>query len=77
MNDLSRSYLAARAALRWSAPDLAAMAGVHVNSVSRFETAGGESKATTVARMRTALEQAGVEFIDETGIRLPAAAAVP
>ena len=59
---------AARAALRWSAPDLAAMAGVHVNSVSRFEN--GTARPATVARMREALENAGVEFLDDNGIRL-------
>ncbi|ATQ67873.1 MULTISPECIES: helix-turn-helix domain-containing protein [Methylosinus] len=56
----------ARAALGWSTQDLARHAGVGVNTVNRFE-AGQDARMSSVEKMRTALESAGVEFIAENG----------
>lgn len=56
----------ARAALGWTSLDLAGKAGVGVNTVNRFE-AGTESRSASVAKMRAALENAGVLFISENG----------
>lgn len=53
----------ARAALSWSVKDLAQAARVSTNTIVRCER-GEELKARTVADIRTALEQAGVVFID-------------
>jgi transcriptional regulator with XRE-family HTH domain len=56
----------ARAALDWSTTDLARAANVGVNSVNRFET-GRDSRISTVEKLRSALEAAGVLFIAENG----------
>ena len=56
----------ARAALDWSTQDLAAKAGVGVNTVNRFE-AGQDARVSSVEKMRTALESAGVIFVAENG----------
>ena len=56
----------ARAALEWSTTELARAANVGVNSVNRFET-GRDSRISTVEKLRSALEAAGVVFIAENG----------
>lgn len=65
----SAQIRAARALLDWSASDLARAAAIGVNTVRRAEIAG-EAKSMTIANdlaVRRALEEAGVEFIDENG----------
>jgi len=60
---------AARALLRWEQRDLAAASSVSLPTVKRLEAKPGIMAAhmsTTVA-LRTALEAAGIEFIDENG----------
>lgn len=59
----------ARAALKWSTADLAKMAGVGVNTVNRFED-GQDARMSSVDKMRSALEAAGIEFINGTGVKL-------
>ncbi len=56
----------ARVALGLSIRDLAALAKVSTNTVSRFE-AGEELKERTVEAIQRALEAAGVIFVDENG----------
>ncbi|MCB1350039.1 MAG: helix-turn-helix transcriptional regulator [Maritimibacter sp.] len=56
----------ARAALGLGVRELAADAKISPNTVTRFER-GDELKASTVATIRKALEDAGVEFIPENG----------
>lgn len=56
----------ARAALKWSTQDLAKKAGVGVNTVNRFED-DSDARMSSVDKMRTALEAAGVIFIDQNG----------
>jgi len=60
---------AARALLRWSALDLAAASKVGVATIRRVEVVDGEIPVTSAneAALRQALENAGVEFIDENG----------
>jgi hypothetical protein len=55
-----------RSALNWTVRDLASKAEVGVNTVTRFET-GADTLASTVTKIRAALETAGVEFIAENG----------
>lgn len=57
----------ARAALDWSLADLAKASGVHRNTISNFETGkyGGSDEA--LRAMRSALEAAGVIFVEENG----------
>ncbi len=59
----------ARHHLRWTAKKLAAKAGVGVSTVQRMESVDGfpQSNAPNLKAVRRALEEAGVEFIDENG----------
>jgi len=52
----------ARAALDWNALELAKSAGVGVATVNRFERGGVVTTGENVAKLRTALEAAGVVF---------------
>jgi transcriptional regulator with XRE-family HTH domain len=56
----------ARAALEWSMTDLARAANVGPATVNRFET-GQDARISTVEKLRSALEAAGVVFIAENG----------
>lgn len=56
----------ARAALRLGVRELADLAGVTPNTVSRFEN-GGDALASTLDRLQSALEEAGVVFVPENG----------
>ena len=62
-----------RAAIGWSVRELASNAGVTPNTVSRIEN-GGDALTSTMERLQTALEDAGVIFIDADeegpGVRL-------
>ena len=58
---------AARGLLDWSRDQLSDSSGVAKRTIARFEAADGETRETTLAAMRTALEAAGVEFIEENG----------
>jgi transcriptional regulator with XRE-family HTH domain len=56
----------ARAAVGWGVRQLAEKAGVTANTVTRIEN-GADAKQSTIDRLKSALEAAGVEFIDENG----------
>jgi transcriptional regulator with XRE-family HTH domain len=56
----------ARAALGWRTTDLARAANVGLNTVNRFE-AGRDARMSSVEKLRSALEAAGVAFIAENG----------
>jgi transcriptional regulator with XRE-family HTH domain len=56
----------ARAALDWRTTDLARAAKVGLNTVNRFE-AGRDARISTVEKLRSTLEAAGVVFIAENG----------
>jgi transcriptional regulator with XRE-family HTH domain len=59
---------AARALIGWSQAELADAAGVPLSIVDRFETGQPDSiPADAVAKMRAALESAGVAFIPKNG----------
>lgn len=59
----------ARVALDLGVRELAALAKVAPGTISRLE-AGDELKERTVDAIRSALEAAGVEFINGTGVKL-------
>jgi transcriptional regulator with XRE-family HTH domain len=54
----------ARAALNWGVRDLAAKAGVAVNTISRFEN-GADMMSATLAKVQKVLEAEGIDFPDE------------
>lgn len=56
----------ARAAIGWSARDLALKADIHHNTVNRIENGEAANKGTLLL-IKTTLEAAGVEFIAENG----------
>jgi predicted transcriptional regulator len=56
---------AARALVGWSREMLADKADVSAETVKRFEFRGSDPKLSTLNKWRRALEQAGVEFIDD------------
>jgi len=60
---------AARGLLRWSAEDLAREAALGLATIRRAEGAENETSMTAAngLAVRRALEEAGVEFIDENG----------
>ncbi len=57
----------ARAALNWSLEKLGEAAGVHRNTISNFETGRYGGDPEKIAAMRSALEAAGVIFVEENG----------
>ena len=59
----------ARAALQIGVRDLAEMSGITANTISRIEN-GSDAKQSTMAAIRAALESAGVEFINGSGVKL-------
>ena len=65
----SAQIRAARALIRWSAEDLANHCAVSVTTIRRAELMPSATALTRVNDhvIRQALEQAGVEFIDENG----------
>jgi len=64
-----RQIKAARALLAWSQGQLAAAADVSVPTIKRLEAQDGPlgGRSETGSKIRSALEAAGVEFIDENG----------
>ena len=64
-----RQLKAARALLDWSQMDLAAASEISYPTVARLETMDGPigGRGSTAIAIRTALETAGVEFIEENG----------
>ena len=71
-NDLKvsgRQIKAARALLAWSQEQLSAAAEVSIPTIKRVEAQDGPigGRSETGAKIRAALEVAGVEFIDENG----------
>ena len=65
----SEQIRAARALLRWEQKDLAEASLVSIPTIKRLEAKPGSvsAHATTVAALRRALEEAGIEFIAENG----------
>jgi transcriptional regulator with XRE-family HTH domain len=64
-----RQVKAARALLAWSQEELASAARISVPTIKRLEANDGPlgGRTETGAKIRTALEAAGVKFIDENG----------
>jgi len=63
----SRQIRAARALLGWSQLQLADKSILSLNAVKRLEAGLGDPRMSTVTAVKKALEDAGVEFLAETG----------
>ncbi|GAA4178254.1 helix-turn-helix transcriptional regulator [Shinella granuli] len=57
----------ARAALKIGVRELAEMASVTTATITRFENERGGLNSATRAKLRSALEAAGIMFIDQNG----------
>lgn len=57
----------ARAALGWGVRDLAKVAGVTANTISRYEN-GADALGGTLTKIQKALEAEGIMFIDDGSI---------
>lgn len=55
----------ARSALKIGVRELAEMADVTTATITRYENERGGLNQTTVGKLRTALEAAGITFLDE------------
>jgi predicted transcriptional regulator len=64
-----RQVKAARSLLAWSQEELAVAADVSIPTIKRLEAQDGPlgGRNETGAKIRSALEYAGIEFIDENG----------
>lgn len=68
MSPTSAQIRAARGLIGWSQTQLGDAAGLSLPTVKRYETQNGPKvSGDAVAKMRAALETAGVEFIPENG----------
>lgn len=61
---------AARALLNWSQPDLAAQCDIHVQTISNFENENSTPSKNTLDKITYVLEQAGISFLEDNGLRL-------
>jgi transcriptional regulator with XRE-family HTH domain len=66
----------ARVALGWGVRDLAHTTKVASDTISRLER-GEQLRDRTLDDIRAAFEAAGIEFLDDNGVRLTAKAAAP
>jgi transcriptional regulator with XRE-family HTH domain len=60
---------AARALLDWSQADLAAKAGVSTTAINGIERGKADPRVSTLTALRRALEEAGIEFLPDEGVR--------
>ena len=74
-----RQIKAARALLSWSQEELAEAAGVSTPTIKRLEARDGPigGRTNTATKIRTALEEGGVEFLDEMFAATSPARATP
>lgn len=61
---------AARALLDWSRDDLATATALSADSIRRLESGALQPRKSTIAAIRTAFEQRGVEFMERNGVAL-------
>ncbi len=61
---------AARALLDWSQPDLAERCGMHVQTISAFESDSGSPTKTTLQKITQVLGQGGIELLPNNGVAI-------
>jgi transcriptional regulator with XRE-family HTH domain len=65
--DTGQQCRAARGLLDWTQEVLAEVARIGIATVRQFEGGHADSRQATLAVLRRAFEEAGVDFIDENG----------
>lgn len=65
----ARQMKAGRVLLDWSQEDLARASGLSIATIRRLEAGFLSPRGKTMAAVRRALEEAGLEFIDPDGVR--------
>lgn len=60
---------AARALLDWSLADLSERSGIGGQAISKFENGETDPLAKTVQKLQAVLEDAGIEFMENDGLR--------
>lgn len=66
---------AARSLLGWTSQHLSKASGVHISTLSRFES-GGDAYQSTAAKLRAELERGGVTFVGDGEASLTGGAGV-
>jgi hypothetical protein len=61
---------AGRALLRWRREDLAEKTNISVVSIKHFEDEHHQTRTTTIAKITKVMEDAGIEFLPNSGLRL-------
>ena len=61
---------AGRALLRWRREDLAEKTNISVVSIKHFEDEHHQTRTTTIAKISKVMEDAGIEFLPNSGLRL-------
>jgi transcriptional regulator with XRE-family HTH domain len=61
---------AARALLNWSQPELAERCGMHVQTISAFESENSSPTKTTLGKITSTFEQAGIDFLNDKGVSI-------
>lgn len=69
MDVTGKQIAAARALLEWTQQELADKSGVNLTSVKRFEKNIGDTRNDTRNAIVKALQEAGIDFTDDGGIR--------
>lgn len=70
MNFITASQCrAARALLNWSQPDLAHRCGMHVQTISAYESGTSTPSKRTLEKITITFESAGMEFLPDDGVR--------
>lgn len=63
--EVTVSYIrAARVALAWSQPDLAARSGVSLVAIARLEAGMVSPRLSTLSKLKDAIAQAGVRIVE-------------
>lgn len=66
----SRQIRAARGLLGWTQGQLAEESGLHLNAISNIEKELGEPRTSTLERIQTVLENAGLRFRGQRGLEM-------
>jgi transcriptional regulator with XRE-family HTH domain len=67
----SAQVRAARALLKWSQRDLAAKAGLFIDTVKEFELGKSNPVMSTLLALEKAFREGGVEFVEAAGRKGP------